>query len=242
VRALVVVPTYEEVGTIARIIELVRAEDERASVLVVDDASPDGTAGAAREAGNRAGRVEVLSRPAKRGLGSAYRDGFRWGIERGYDVLVEMDADLSHDPRDLPRLLDAVAAGADLAIGSRYTAGGSIAAWTPGRRALSRWGNRYAAVMLGLPVADATSGFRAFRADALAAIGIESVGADGYGFQIETAYRMHRTGRKLVELPIRFEDRTAGATKMTRRIVLEALVLVTWWGLRDRVTRRRHPR
>ena len=238
-RALVVIPTYQEAANIERVLERVRAAVPDAGVLVVDDNSADGTALVAQAAGERLGQVEVLRRPAKSGLGSAYRDGFRWGIDRGYDVLVEMDADLSHEPEALPDLLAPTDAGFDLVIGSRYIPGGSIPKWSRGRRALSIWANRYASRMLDLPVTDATSGFRAYRADALLDIRFERVRADGYGFQIETAYRMTQRGRKLTEVPIAFTDRTMGASKMSRRIVVEAFVLVTGWGLRDRIFRAR---
>lgn len=232
-RALVVIPTYDEAATIATVLQLVRGATD-ASVLVVDDNSPDGTAKIAEAAAGRIGDVTVVCRSAKEGLGSAYRYGFRWGLDRGYDAFVEMDADLSHDPEVIPGLLAALE-DADLVIGSRYVEGGEIAAWTRGRRALSRWGNRYAAAALRIPVRDATSGFRAFRASTLATIAIDSVRADGYGFQVETTYRVVRSGGRVREVPIRFVDRTEGKTKMSRRIVVEALVLVTWWGARDRV-------
>ncbi len=237
--ALIVIPTYQESANIVDALEQVRASVPDADVLVVDDGSPDGTADRAESAGERLGGVTVLRRPGKAGLGSAYRAGFRWGLDRGYEALVEMDADLSHDPAVLPDLLGCVAKGADLAIGSRYVPGGSIPAWTAWRRALSRWGNRYAAWALDLDVADATSGFRAYRAEALVDIDFETVRADGYGFQIETAYRMAGRGRKVVEIPIAFADRRHGSSKMSGRIVVEALLLVTGWGVRDRVERRR---
>jgi len=185
------------------------------------------------------GGVEVLRRPAKSGLGSAYRDGFRWGLERGYDVLLEMDSDLSHDPAALPSLLGAIEHGADLVIGSRYVPGGSIPAWSWHRRLLSRWGNRYAAGLLGLAVNDSTAGFRAYRATMLERVDLDGVAADGYGFQIEMTYEVVRRGGSVVEVPIAFADRLRGTSKMSGRIVVEALVLVTWWGLRDRLLRRR---
>jgi dolichol-phosphate mannosyltransferase len=242
VRPLVVIPTYQEASNIERVLREVRQAAPEVEVLVVDDNSPDGTADEAERAGRALGSVNVLRRPRKSGLGSAYRDGFRWGIDRGFDVLVEMDADLSHEPRALPELLAPTDLGVDLVIGSRYIPGGSIPAWSAGRRALSTWGNRYAAAMLDLPVKDATSGYRAYRAEALEEIDFEKVRADGYGFQIETAYRMAKAGRKLAEVPIRFNDRTDGSSKMSRRIVVEALVLVTGWGVRDRLFRGRRRR
>jgi dolichol-phosphate mannosyltransferase len=238
VRTLVVLPTYQEADNIAEVLRRLRAAVPTADVLVIDDASPDGTAELAKAVGIELGGVDVLVRPGKAGLGSAYRTGFAEGIDRGYDILVEMDSDLSHDPAALPALLRAVEDGADLAIGSRYVPGGSIPAWPFHRRALSRWGNRYAAAALRLDVHDSTSGFRAYRAAALADIDLESVRADGYGFQIEMTYRVAARGRRIAELPIEFADRERGASKMSGRIIVEALVLVTWWGLRDRARRR----
>ena len=227
-------PTYQEADNIAEVLRRLRAAVSGADILVIDDSSPDGTAELAKAVGTELGGVDVLVRPAKAGLGSAYRTGFTDGITQGYDVLVEMDSDLSHDPAALPALLRAVEGGADLAIGSRYVPGGSIPEWPFHRRALSRWGNRYAAVALRLPVRDSTSGFRAYRATALADIDLGSVRADGYGFQIEMTYRVVAKGGRVVELPIEFADRERGASKMSGRIIVEALVLVTWWGLRDR--------
>jgi dolichol-phosphate mannosyltransferase len=189
--------------------------------------------------GAELGQIDVLRRPGKAGLGSAYRAGFAWGIERGYEVLVEIDADLSHDPDALPALLAAVGAGADLGLGSRYVPGGTIPDWPLHRRLLSRWGNRYAGAVLGLAVRDATGGFRAYRASALEAIDLSRVGAEGYGFQIEMTHRLVQAGGTVVEVPIQFVDRVRGTSKMSSRIVVEALWLVTWWGVRDRILRRR---
>jgi len=236
-RALIVLPTYEEAENIAEVLRRVRVAAPDADVLVVDDSSPDGTAAIAKEAGDDLGNVEVMVRPGKSGLGSAYQAGFAEGLRRGYAALVEMDSDLSHDPAVLPALIAALAGGADLAIGSRYVPGGSIPHWPLHRRSLSRWGNRYAAWLLSLDVRDATSGFRAYRAEILSRVDLETVRADGYGFQIEMAYRVARAGGSVVELPIQFLDRTHGHSKMSSTIVAEALVLVTWWGLRDRVSR-----
>ena len=239
VRTLVVLPTYEEAENIAEVLRRLRAAVPSADILVVDDSSPDGTAEIAKAAGHELGGVDVAIRPGKAGLGSAYRHGFKEGLALGYDVLIEMDSDLSHDPATLPALLRAVDDGADLAIGSRYVPGGSIPHWPLHRRSLSRWGNRYAAVLLGLPVRDSTSGFRAYRAGVLRRVDLESVRADGYGFQIEMAYRVAQLGGRITETPIEFRDRERGNSKMSTRIVGEALALVSWWGVRDRVTRRR---
>ncbi len=236
-RALVVLPTYQEAENIAEVLHRVRAAAPGADILVVDDSSPDGTAAIAKAVGHDLGGVDVLVRPSKSGLGSAYRAGFAEGLDRGYDILVEMDSDLSHDPARLPALLEAVEAGADLAVGSRYVPGGSTPHWPFRRRWLSRSGNRYADVLLRLSVRDATSGFRAYRADALRRTDLGSVRADGYGFQIEMAYLVARAGGRLAERPIEFVDRVRGTSKMSARIVVEALALVTWWGLRARLDR-----
>jgi dolichol-phosphate mannosyltransferase len=238
-RCLIVLPTYQEADNIVGVLQRVRAAMPGSSILVVDDSSPDGTAQLAEATATQLGGIEVARRPAKLGLGSAYRTGFQWGLARHFEVLVEMDADLSHDPADVPRLCSTVEEGADLVIGSRYMPGGSIPAWSWHRRVLSRYGNRYAAAMLRLPVTDATSGFRAYRATTLVDLGLNSVRADGYGFQVEMAYRVTQRGGKVVEIPISFADRTLGRSKMSSRIVLEALGLVTWWGIRDRLFRGR---
>jgi dolichol-phosphate mannosyltransferase len=238
-RALVVLPTYQEAANIVTVLRRLRTTVPDADILVVDDGSPDGTADLADAVGEELGQIEVMRRPGKAGLGSAYRAGFRHGLDRGAEVLVEMDADLSHDPAALPDLLAAVERGADLAVGSRYVPGGSIPEnWPWHRRALSRWGNRYVALVLRLPVRDATAGFRAYRGELLRRIELDTVSTDGYGFQIDMTYRTVRDGGSIVELPIDFVDRTLGTSKMSSRIVVEALLAVTWWGIRDRVKRR----
>jgi len=240
-RALVVLPTYNESANIAGVLRRIRAATgNTVDVLVVDDSSPDGTADLAEALGRELGRIEVLRRPGKQGLGSAYRDGFRLGLSRGYDALVEMDADLSHDPATLPELLRQVSAGADLVIGTRYMPGGSIPDWPWPRRAISKTGNLYARYLLGISARDSTSGFRAYHRRALERIDLDTVRADGYGFQVEMAYLVERGGGLLAEVPIEFRDRTLGLSKMSSRIVVEALALVTWWGLRDRLRRGRH--
>jgi dolichol-phosphate mannosyltransferase len=238
--AWVVLPTYNEAENIARALRRTRKAAPDVHVLVVDDDSPDGTADIAEEVGAELGNVEVLRRAAKSGLGSAYRAGFAMATAAGADVLVEMDADLSHDPETIPALVSAIAHGADLAIGSRYVPGGSIPNWSFHRRFLSKWGNRYAAFVLGLAVRDATSGFRAYRAEFLQRFDLEAVRADGYGFQVEMAYRVASHGGRIVEVPISFADRERGNSKMSGRIVAEALVLVTGWGVRDRLRRAKH--
>lgn len=236
-RALVVLPTYNEAATIEDVLRLLRAAAPDADVLVVDDGSPDRTAELAAKVGEDTGGVEVLRRPGKSGLGRAYLAGFAWGLERGYDALVEMDADLSHDPAVVPDILGALDR-ADLVIGSRYIPGGAIPQWSRRRRLLSRLGNVYSAWMLGVPVADLTSGFRAFRADLLRRLPLERISADGYGFQIEMAYLSASLGATVAEVPIRFVDRVEGESKMSWRITVEALRLVTLWGLARRFTRR----
>jgi dolichol-phosphate mannosyltransferase len=232
------VPTYQEAANIVGIVRRIRAAMPSARVLVVDDGSPDGTADLAQAAGEEIGGIEVLRRPRKSGLGSAYREAFQRGLAEGYEVFVEMDADFSHDPSVLPSLVGALHDGTDLAIGSRYVPGGSTPDWSWHRKALSRWGNRYVTAMLRLDVRDATAGYRAYRADILRRIDLPTVRADGYGFQIEMTYRVRKVGGSIVELPIEFVDRTEGESKMSGRIIVEAMSLVTWWGVSDRVKRR----
>ncbi|MBO0887289.1 MAG: polyprenol monophosphomannose synthase, partial [Acidimicrobiales bacterium] len=217
-RTLVVLPTYQEAENIELILRRLRTLEPPVHVLVVDDDSPDGTATRAVAAGDALGGVDVLGRDRKAGLGSAYRAGFAWGLERGFEVLLEMDADLSHDPDDVPRLVEAVAAGAGLAVGSRYVEGGAIPSWSFSRRALSRAGNLYAGAVLRLPVRDATSGFRAYRANVLRRVNLDTVRADGYGFQIEMAHRAYEDGARVVEVPIRFVERERGRSKMSLHI------------------------
>lgn len=237
-RTLVVLPTYNEADNIEEVVRRLRAAVPDCSILVVDDGSPDGTADIAEKLAATYGPLSVMRRESKSGLGSAYRAGFRRGIAEGFDVLVEMDSDLSHDPAALPAMLETLErTGAGLVVGSRYIPGGAIPAWSLHRRLLSEWGNRYAALVLGLDVRDATSGFRAYRADAVARLDLDAIRADGYGFQIEMAYAIRNLGERVVEHPISFTDRTRGQSKMSGNIVVEALLLVTWWGLRDRVLR-----
>lgn len=232
---LVIIPTYQESANIENVLTQVRAAFPPANVLVVDDNSPDGTADLADKLSERLGNIEVLRRPGKDGLGSAYRAGFQWGFKQGFDVMVEMDADLSHDPRELPNLMQRVEEGADLVVGSRYVPGGAIPGWPAHRSLLSRYGNSYARAMLGLTVNDATSGYRAYRTSLLKTVDLAAVRADGYGFQIEMVYRMTRAGATVREVPITFVDRTEGQSKMSGRIIVEALGLVTAWGVRDRL-------
>jgi len=234
-RVLICTPTYLEAMNIEDFLRRARAALPEADVLVIDDNSPDGTADIAERVAAEVGQVQVLRRPSKRGLGSAYRAGFSVGVDRGYDTLVQIDADLSHDPTALPALLREVQNGADLAIGSRYVAGGSIPHWPWYRRALSKYGNLYTGFMLRTGVADATSGYRAYRVDVLKAIDFSSTRAKGYGFQIELAYRVARLGGKIAEVPITFTDRERGKSKMSAAVMVEEMGLVSWWGIRDRV-------
>jgi len=231
VQVLVVIPTYNESENIDRVLRRVRGALPDATVLVVDDGSPDGTGDIAEKVGTEIGNIELLRRTEKSGLGSAYRAGFRWGLDRGFDVCIEMDADLSHDPDALPDLVAPLGKGFELVIGSRYVPGGSIPNWAWHRRLLSRGGNVYASTLLGLGVTDSTSGFRAYSASMLNRIALDNIRAEGYGFQIEMTYQAKRAGAPIVEVPIRFVDRTEGESKMSMIIVVEALGLVTWWGI-----------
>ncbi len=238
-RLLVVLPTYNEVMNVDSMLRTLRIVVPDACVLVVDDASPDGTADVAEATAAQLGQVEVLRRRRKGGLGGAYRDGFSWGIERDFDHFVEIDCDFSHDPHALPALL-AAAESHEVVIGSRYVPGGHIPRWKLSRRLLSRGGNQYASKMLGLRVADATAGYRVYSSSALHKIDYQSVRADGYGFQIEMTYRARRSGASIIEVPISFSDRQFGESKMSSSIVYEALWLVTKWAL-QRPVRRLNP-
>jgi len=240
-KTLVIIPTYLEAENIADVLGKVRSAAPHVHVLVVDDASPDGTADLARAAGEQLGQVDVLARPGKGGLGGAYRAGFQRAFSEGYEVVVQMDADLSHPPDRLPALLAEVDKGADIAIGSRYVKGGATANWPLVRRLLSRSANIYASLMLGLGVHDATAGFRAYRADILQLVEASATKATGYGFQLELSYRAHRLGARIVEVPITFNDRVRGVSKMSWHIIGEAMSLVAWWALRDRILRRSGP-
>ncbi len=226
----VVVPTYNERDNLAALIEKILALGPAYRVIVVDDASPDGTGTLADQlAAGRRGRLQVLHRSSKEGIGPAYIAGFRVALADGAERIAQMDADHSHDPADLPRLV-ATTAIHDLALGSRYVPGGRTEGWPLHRRLLSRLGGLYARVVLGVPIADLTSGFKVWRREALAALDLDVLRADGYAFQIETTYRTLRRGGRVAELPIVFADRVAGASKLSRRVVLEAAVVV--WRLR----------
>ncbi len=230
-RPLVVIPTYNESENIERMLRRIHECLPSAGVLVVDDGSPDGTADLVRAAAAELPDLHLLARAGKSGLGSAYRAGFAWGLERGYDAFVEIDADFSHDPAALPSLVEPLENGFDVSIGSRYVEGGSIPNWAWHRHLLSRGGNIYASKVLGLGVADSTAGYRAYSARILRRLDLEAVRAEGYGFQIEMTYRASQHGAAITEVPISFVDRAAGDSKMSSIIVIEALGLVTWWGL-----------
>jgi dolichol-phosphate mannosyltransferase len=237
VRTLIIVPTHNEAANITEILDRIRCSVPQADVLVIDDGSTDDTRRLVRERADT--QVRLVEREVKRGLGDAYLHAFAIGLDEGYDAMVEIDADLSHDPEALPMMLDLADRGIALVIGSRYIPGGSVIGWPRRRTWLSRWGNRYSGLVLGLALNDATSGYRVYRADTLRRVGIDGVQADGYGFQIEMTYRTVQAGLSVVEVPIAFRDRVAGTSKMHRNIVLEAFWLVTLWGLRDLVTLRR---
>lgn len=230
-RSLVVIPTYDERANIPIVLDAVLSATD-ADVLVVDDASPDGTADVVRAHPCFGTRVHLLSRAGKSGLGAAYRAGFSWALEeaRGYDRVVQMDADLSHPPQVVPHLLAALDR-VDVAVGSRYVRGGGVRDWPLSRRAISWLGNLYVRLVLGLPVRDATAGFKAFRADALRAIGVVHSRSEGYSFQIENTWRAARLGLTITEVPILFTDRTRGTSKMSAAIVAEALFRVVEWRL-----------
>jgi apolipoprotein N-acyltransferase len=232
-RTLVLLPTYDERDTIGKVMDGLLALEEDVDLLVIDDASPDGTAAVVRDRAGRDTRVRLVERPAKSGLASAYLLGFRRGIDEAYDLIVEMDSDLSHDPAQLPDLLRAARAH-DMVIGSRYVPGGSVSNWSPARLALSRAGNAYARLALGFHIRDATSGYRVYRRDLLVDLLGRPIRSDGYGFQVELAYRAWRRGGRVGEVPITFREREAGRSKISRRIVVEALWLVTLWGLASR--------
>jgi dolichol-phosphate mannosyltransferase len=231
VRPLVIIPTYNESENIERMLRRIHESLPDAGILVVDDGSPDGTADIVKTVAAELPDVHLLSRTSKSGLGSAYRAGFAWGLERGYDACIEIDADFSHDPGALPTLVAPLDEGFDLAIGSRYVEGGSIPNWAWHRHLLSRGGNLYASAVLGLGVADSTAGYRAYSARILRMLELDRIRAEGYGFQIEMTYRARQHGATITEVPIKFVDREAGESKMSSFIVVEALGLVTLWGL-----------
>jgi len=237
----VIIPTYNERDNIETIVGRVRTAVPEAHVLIVDDNSPDGTGEIADKLAARDPNVHVLHRPGKSGLGTAYIAGFGWGLDRGYGVLVEHDADGSHDPADLPEMLAALER-ADLVIGSRYVPGGTVVNWPKSREVLSRGANVYVRMMLGIGIHDATAGFRAYRAATLRAIGLDQVQSQGYCFQIDLTLRTAERGFAIREVPITFTERARGASKMSQAVVAEALWRVAQWGVAGRLGRRRPAR
>lgn len=240
-QALVIVPTYNERENISEVVRrLFDAAGGRVGLLVVDDGSPDGTAEIVKQIAAGPNDVHLIQRASKQGLGSAYRAGFAWALERGYEAVVEMDADLSHDPADVVHLLDALE-GADLVIGSRYVPGGGTRNWGVLRRWLSRGANVYARFWLGFDVADSTAGFRAYRTGWLRELGLETVTSEGYAFQVEMTFRTYQARGRIVEVPITFVERTQGNSKMSKKIVAEALWRIARWGFQSRRGRRPPP-
>jgi apolipoprotein N-acyltransferase len=239
-RTLVILPTYDEARTIRDVVTGVLAHPA-VDVLVVDDSSPDGTAGIVRELMQGEPRLRLLERPYRAGLGSAYEEGFARALDEGYDLIVEMDSDLSHDPLELAPLLEGARSRYHLVVGSRYVPGGSVTNWSRVRLALSKTGNTYARVMLGIPLHDATSGYRVYRRELLQDLVADPFHADGYGFQVELVMRAWLRGWTIGEVPITFREREHGRSKLSRRIVFEALWLVTRWGVALRALGRPYP-
>jgi len=244
-RVLVVMPTYDEADNLDRVVAHLHASRPEVDILVVDDASPDGTGRIADALATADDRIQVLHRPVKHGLGAAYQAGFAWGLERDYEYIVEMDADGSHQPGDLGHLLEASAKGADLVIGSRWIDGGRVVNWPWHRRFVSRAGTAYARVMLGLPVRDSTAGYRVLRRGTLERLELDAIHSQGYCFQIDVTRCVHAAEMSIVEVPVTFVERERGRSKMSRAIIREALWRVTVWGLarlvpghRGRVRRR----
>lgn len=228
--ALVVLPTYNEAENIGRIIPAILGQGQHIDVLVVDDNSPDGTGRLVDELATAVPRIAILHGQRKQGLGPAYVAGFKWALQRSYEYVFEMDADFSHDPGDLLRLL-AAARHADLVIGSRWVTGGGVSSWPAIRRVISQGGSLYARAVLGLPVRDLTSGFKCFRAATLRAIDLDAVRSSGYAFQVEVNYICHQLGFRLAEVPIVFTERRAGSSKMSGSIIVEAMLVA--WHLRS---------
>lgn len=234
-RILVIVPTYNERESLPLIIRRIRAAVPEAFILVADDNSPDGTGAIADSLAEHDDHVQVMHRHGKEGLGAAYIAGFTWGLQNNYDVFIEMDADGSHQPEQLPRILEALR-DADLVLGSRWIPGGGTENWSKGREVLSRGGNAYTRAMLGVPLHDATGGYRAFRADTLRGIDLHTVASQGYCFQVDLAWRAVQRGFIVREVPITFVEREVGSSKMSRAIVAEALLRVTQWGIQERAS------
>ncbi|MET4061455.1 dolichol-phosphate mannosyltransferase [Arthrobacter sp. UYP6] len=239
-RVLTIIPTYNEIESLPKTLQRLRLAVPDSDVLIADDNSPDGTGAYADEIAAKDPQVHVLHRKGKEGLGAAYIAGFRWGLERDYDILVEMDADGSHKPEQLPLLLEAAENGADLVIGSRWVPGGSVVNWPLHRKILSRGGSTYSRLMLGIGVRDITAGFRAFRRTTLEKLDLSAVESVGYGFQVDMTFRVARLGLRIHEVPITFVEREFGASKMSGNIVFEAMANVTKWGLSARWNKLTH--
>jgi dolichol-phosphate mannosyltransferase len=237
-RIVVIIPTYDERENLELIVGRLRSSVPEAHVLVADDNSPDGTGAIADALASSDEHVHVLHRTGKEGLGAAYLAGFAWALDEGYDVVVEMDADGSHQPEQLPLLLDALRTS-DLVLGSRYVKGGSVVNWPKSRELLSRGGNIYTRLMLGVPLKDATGGYRAFRATTLRTLDLTGVESKGYCFQVDLARRAVKSGLRVTEVPIEFVERELGVSKMDQRIVTEALWRVTVWGAQDKAAKAR---
>ena len=236
-RVLTVIPTYNEKENLPIVVERLRAAVPDCDILVVDDNSPDGTGQLADSMAAEDSHINVLHRTIKDGLGGAYLAGFDWGLEAGYDVLVEMDADCSHQPEQLPLLLQAIEGGADLAIGSRYVPGGKTKNWPLHRQILSRGANLYTRLILGTKVKDITAGYRAYRREALQKLNLEGIDSKGYVFQVDLAWRSEQAGLKIVEVPITFVEREIGSSKMDGNIIVDSMTKVTRWGLTARAER-----
>jgi dolichol-phosphate mannosyltransferase len=235
---LVIIPTYNESENIERIVARTRTAVPAAHILIADDNSPDGTGKLADALAESDDHVHVMHRIGKEGLGAAYLAGFEWGLSHGYEILVEMDADGSHQPEQLPRLLEALN-DADLVLGSRWVRGGSVVNWPKSREVLSKGGNLWTRIALGIPLKDATGGYRAFRRSTLLGLGLDNVASAGYCFQVDLAWRALKAGFRVVEVPITFVEREHGDSKMSQRIVIEALLRTTAWGIAHRTNQLR---
>lgn len=230
-RVITIIPTYNELESLPLTVGRLRQAVPEVDVLIADDNSPDGTGQLADKLAAEDSQIHVMHRKGKEGLGAAYIAGFRWALERDYDVIVEMDADGSHMPEQLPRLLEASAAGADLVIGSRWVKGGEVVNWPMSRKLISRGGSFYSRTLLGLSLKDITAGYRAFKRETLEAIDFDAIESRGYGFQVDMTFRVARLGKKIVEVPVTFVERELGVSKMSGNIVVEAMLNVTRWGL-----------
>lgn len=229
-KCIVVIPTYNEIDNIDSIIDAVFAVKNDMNILIVDDNSPDGTANVVKEKMKNDNRIHLIKRPGKMGLGTAYCDGFKYALEHDFEAIMEMDADFSHNPEDIPRFIKEIESGNDLVIGSRYICGVNVVNWPLRRLILSYGASLYSRIITGIPIKDATGGFKCFRAEALAKIDLNKIKSNGYGFQIEMNYRMWKSGAKIKEISIIFIDRRSGVSKMNKKIIWEAIFLV--WKLK----------